>query len=73
MTTSKPAPLDDLNDGERATLTEGLRALCRERGQDWNAACDVVEVAGRPTIVRPFGIDGIKALAPRRQPVLSID
>lgn len=47
-------------------LGEGLRALRRERGAAWNAACDAAEAqARRPPSLRAYGIDGIRRLARR--------
>lgn len=63
---AKPEPIEGLSDEERALLGEALRALRRERGKAWNAACDAAEAAGkrRPPL-RPYGIDEIKRLARR--------
>jgi len=55
-----------LSDEETALLAEAFRALRRERGKAWNAACDAAEVEGkrRPSL-RGYGIDDIKRLARR--------
>ena len=57
--------IGDLND-EIALLGEAFRALRRDRGQAWNAACDIAEAQGkrRPSL-RAYGIDDIKRLARR--------
>jgi hypothetical protein len=62
----KPEPIEGLSDEERALLGDALRALRRERGKAWNAACDAADAAGkrRPSL-RPYGIDEIKRLARR--------
>ncbi len=63
---TKPEPIEGLSDEERALLGEALRALRRERGAAWNAACDAAEAAGkRRPALRPYGIDAIKRLARR--------
>jgi hypothetical protein len=52
---------------KKLTLSDALRALCRERGKAWNAACDAAEAAGRkrrPSL-RPYGIAEIKRPARR--------
>lgn len=61
-----PEPIDGLSEEERALLGEALRALRRERGQAWNAACNVADAHGkrRPSL-RGYGIDDIKRLARR--------
>lgn len=63
---AKPPPVEGLSDDERALLGEALRALRRERGQAWNAACDAAEAEGkrRPSL-RAYGIEDIKRLARR--------
>jgi len=62
----KPEPIDDLSDDERTLLGEALRALRRERGAVWNAACDTAEAqAKRPPSLRAYGIDDIRRLARR--------
>ncbi len=63
---AKPERVESLSDDERTLLGEALRALRRERGKAWNAACDAAEAAGkrRPSL-RPYGIDAIKRLARR--------
>jgi hypothetical protein len=62
----KQAPIEGLSDDERALLGDALRALRRERGQAWNAACDAAEAEGkrRPSL-RAYGIADIKRLARR--------
>jgi hypothetical protein len=62
----KPEPVGGLSDAERALLGEALRALRRERGRAWNAACDDAEARGRrrPSL-RSYGIGEIKRLARR--------
>jgi hypothetical protein len=62
----KREAVSGLSDEERALLGEALRALRRERGQAWNAACDAAEVRGkrRPSL-RSYGIGEIKRLARR--------
>ncbi len=62
----RPEPIAGLSDEERALLGDALRALRRERGKVWNAACDAAEAAGkrRPSL-RRYGIDEIKRLARR--------
>ncbi len=62
----KPDPIDGLSDDERTLLGEALRALRRERGQAWNAACDAAEAQGkrRPSL-RGYGIEDIRRLARR--------
>jgi hypothetical protein len=63
---SKPEPIEGLSDAEKALLGEALRALCRERGRAWNAACDAAEAQGRRSpSLRAFGIEEIKRLARR--------
>jgi len=63
---SRPEPVEELSDDERALLIEALRALRRERGRAWNVACDAADVEGKrqPSLTR-FGIDDIKRLARR--------
>jgi hypothetical protein len=58
--------IGDLNDEEIALLADAFRALRRDRGQAWNAACDIAEAQGkrRPSL-RAYGVDGIKRLARR--------
>jgi hypothetical protein len=58
--------IGDLSEEEIALLTEAFRALRRDRGRAWNAACDVAEAQGRrrPSL-RPYGIDEIKRVARR--------
>jgi hypothetical protein len=58
--------IGDLNDEEIALLAEAFRGLRRDRGQAWNAACDIAEAQGkrRPSL-RAYGIDDIKRLARR--------
>ena len=59
-------PIGDLSDEERTLLGEALRALRRERGEAWNAACDAAErQAKRPPPIRAYGIEDIKRLARR--------
>jgi len=55
-----------MSDAEKAPLAEAFRALRRERGRAWNAACDAAEAQGkrRPPL-RPYGIDDIRRLARR--------
>lgn len=55
-----------MSDEEIALLAEAFRALRRDRGLAWNAACDVADAQGkrRPSL-RPYGIDDIKRLARR--------
>jgi len=62
----RPEPVSGLSEEERALLGEALRALRRERGQAWNAACDAAEARGRrrPSL-RSYGIGEIKRLARR--------
>jgi hypothetical protein len=62
----KREAVSGLSDEERALLGEALRALRRERGQAWNAACDAAEARGkrRPSL-RSYGIGEIKRLARR--------
>jgi hypothetical protein len=63
---SKPEPIEGLSDAEKALLGEALRALRRERGRAWNAACDAAEAQGRRSpSLRAFGIEDIKRLARR--------
>jgi hypothetical protein len=62
----KPGPVEGLSDDERALLGEALRALRRQRGQAWNAACDAAAAKGkRPPPLREYGIEDIKRLARR--------
>lgn len=59
-------PVSGLSGDERALLGEALRALRRERGTAWNAACDRAEAeARRPPSLRAYGIPEIKRLARR--------
>lgn len=59
-------PIDGLKDEERQLLGEALRALRRERGLAWNAACDAAAAMGkRAPSLRRFGIPEIKRLARR--------
>lgn len=61
------AQISDLSEEEIALLAEAFRALRRDRGQAWNAACDVAEAQGkrRPSLraydikrlARRFGIN----------------
>ena len=62
----KPEIIEGLSDEERALLREALRALRRDRGKAWNAACDAAEAAGkrRPSL-KAYGIEDIKRLARR--------
>ena len=62
----RPEIIEGLSDEERALLREALRALRRDRGKAWNAACDAAEAAGRrrPSL-KAHGIDDIKRLARR--------
>jgi hypothetical protein len=62
----RPEPIRGLTEEERTLLGDALRALRKERGQAWNAACDVAEAQGkrRPSL-RGYGIDDIKRLARR--------
>jgi len=62
----KQERIGGLNDEEITLLAEAFRALRRDRGQAWNAACDIAEAQGkrRPSL-RPYGIDEIKRLARR--------
>lgn len=61
-----PEPIGGLSDDERTLLGEALRALRRERGRAWNAACDAAEAqAKRPPSLRAYGIDDIRRLARR--------
>ena len=65
-TLDKPQPVSGLNDAERALLGEALRALRRQRGAAWNAACDAAEGQGRRSpSPRAFGIEDIRRLARR--------
>ena len=60
----KLQPVSGLDDGERALLGEPLRALHRQRGAAWNAACDAADGQGRrPPAPRAFGIEDIRRLA----------
>lgn len=62
----KPNSIAGLNDDERTLLGEALRALRRERGAAWNAACDAAEAQGkRSPPLRVYGIDDIRRLARR--------
>jgi len=62
----KPESIGGLSDDERMLLGEALRALRRERGAVWNAACDTAEAqAKRPPSLRAYGIDDIRRLARR--------
>jgi len=62
----KPEPIDGVSDDERTLLGEAFRALRRERGAVWNAACDTAEAqAKRPPSLRVYGIDDIRRLARR--------
>jgi len=63
---TRRAPIDGLSEEERALLGDALRALRRERGRAWNAACDLAEAQGkrRPSL-RGYGIDEIKRLGRR--------
>lgn len=62
----KLQPVSGLNDGERVLLGEALRALRRQRGAAWNAACDAAEGQGRRSPApRTFGIEDIQRLARR--------
>lgn len=62
----KPEPIGGLSDEERTLLGEALRALRRERGKAWNAACDAAEgQAKRSPSIRAYGIEDIKRLARR--------
>ena len=59
-------PIGGLSDDERTLLEEALRALRRERGAAWNAACDAAEAqAKRPPSLRTYGINDIRRLARR--------
>ena len=62
----KQARIGGLSDEEIALLAEAFPALRKDRGQAWNAACDIAEAQGkrRPSL-RPYGIDDIKCLACR--------
>ncbi len=62
----KQARIGGLSDEEIALLAEAFSALRKDRGQAWNAACDIAEAQGkrRPSL-RPYGIDDIKCLARR--------
>jgi hypothetical protein len=57
----RPEPIDGLSDEER--LGDGFWALRKERGQAWNAACDIAEAKRkrRPSL-RAYGIFEIKRL-----------
>ena len=58
--------IEGLTDEERALLGGALRALRRDRGKAWNAACDMAAQAQlRPPSVNAFGIQDIKKLARR--------
>lgn len=63
---TRPEPIGGLSEEERTLLDEALRALRRDRGQAWNAACDAADAHGkrRPSL-RGYGIDAIKRLARR--------
>ena len=62
----KPDPITGLSDDERLLLGEALRALRRERGAAWNAACDAAEAkAKRRPSLRAYGIEDIRRLARR--------
>ena len=59
-------PTSGLSDDERLLLGEALRALRRERGAAWNAACDAAEAeARRPPLLCAYGIPDIRRLARR--------
>ena len=64
--TLRPDPITGLSEDERTLLGEALRALRRERGAAWNAACDAAEAQGkRQPSPRAYGIDDIRRLARR--------
>jgi hypothetical protein len=55
-----------LSTDELAILGDALRALRRERGKAWNAACDIAEAQGkRPPSPQSYGINTIKRLGRR--------
>lgn len=59
-------PICGLSDDERLLLGEPLRALRRERGAAWNAACDAAEAeARRPPSLRAYGIPDVRRLTRR--------
>ena len=63
---SRRKPISGLSDEERALLGAALRALRRERGAAWNAACDRAEAqAKRAPSLRAYGIPEIRRLARR--------
>jgi len=62
----KPEPIAGLSDDERMLPGVALRALRRERGAAWNAACDAAEArAKRLPSPRAYGIEEIRRLARR--------
>jgi hypothetical protein len=62
----RPERIEGLSDEERALLADALRVLRRQRGQAWNAACDVAEAQGkRRPALRHYGIEEIRRLARR--------
>ena len=62
----KPDPVEGLSDDERALLGEALRALRRQRGRAWNAACDAATAKGeRSPSLQDYVIEDIKRLARR--------
>lgn len=59
-------PISGLDGDERALLGAALRALRRERGAAWMAACDQAEAQGKRNLsLRAHGIPEIKRLARR--------
>jgi len=63
---TEPDPISGLSTDELAILGDALRALRRERGKAWNAACDIAEAQGkRPPPPQSYGINAIKRLGRR--------
>ena len=59
-------PISGLDGDERALLGAALRALRRERGAAWTAACDRAEAQGkREPSLRAYGIPEVRRLARR--------
>jgi hypothetical protein len=58
--------IEGLTEEERALVIAALRALRRERGRAWNAACDLAEREGHKSPpLSGYGIRDIERLARR--------